>query len=102
MLEHIEETDMPGILDDALSFLTDEDRPTFAFFAVSCRPSEGKFLPDGRNVHLTIQPPTWWRATLNAARLRRNLPRLIISAGYEQSMEDSGRVIRDEDITRGN
>ena len=99
MLEHIEEQDLPGILDDALGLLTDEDRPTFAFFSASCRPSD-KLLPDGRNVHVTINPPGWWRATLNSARLRRGLPKLIFSAAYERSLEDGGGILRDEDLSR--
>lgn len=31
-----------------------------AFIAITCRPAK-KLLPDGRNCHLTIKPPMWWR-----------------------------------------
>lgn len=34
-----------------------------AFIVISCRPAV-KILPDGRNAHLTVQPPEWWRERL--------------------------------------
>ncbi len=93
MLEHIEQKDLPKILDDILGFITDEDRPTFAFLSASCRPSEHKLLSDGRNVHVTIKPPEWWHDLLTDAKLRRGLPKLEMRAAYEQA---DGPVIRDE------
>jgi len=44
----------------------------FAFFSISCRPAK-KILPDGRNCHLTIEPPDWWRATIDAHRFKGSL-----------------------------
>lgn len=71
VLEHIEETDLPGVLADIFSFAHIE-RPggVFVFFVVSCRPSR-KRLPDGRDVHVTIRPPEWWGALLMPFRTRR-------------------------------
>lgn len=66
MMEHIEKGDVRRIIDDALGFVTTEDRPTFAFFSVSCIPAD-KFLPDGRNVHVTMEPPEWWAPIFTAA-----------------------------------
>lgn len=54
VLEHIE----PELLDNVLD---DLQRCTLAigFFTVSTVPAQ-KTLPDGRNAHLIIQPPSWW------------------------------------------
>jgi len=38
-----------------------------AFIAITCRPAK-KTLPDGRNCHLTVQPPIWWRGYLEACK----------------------------------
>ena len=92
MMEHIERVDVPTILDDILSFVTDEDRPTFAFFSIACRPADHKTLPDGRNVHVTIEPPEWWKKQLNKAADRRALKHLTIRAAFE---DEKGLVIRD-------
>lgn len=66
VLEHIEEKDLPGILADMLSFLEPEN--SFAFISVSCIPAKNKKLPDGRNVHVTIRPPEWWRNVFSVAK----------------------------------
>lgn len=57
VMEHIEEGDVQIVLRDALSTLNPEG---FAFFGVCCRLSGKKFLPDGRDVHVTVKPPKWW------------------------------------------
>lgn len=59
VLEHIEEKDLVGVVKDMLSFV--DDYKAFAFISVSCIPAKNKKLPDGRNVHVTIKPPEWWR-----------------------------------------
>ena len=84
MLEHIERDDVPLILDDVLSFITPDDRPTFAFFSVSCIPAD-KFLPDGRNVHVTMEQPQWWMPVLTAAFERSKAPRLRMRVCFEAS-----------------
>jgi hypothetical protein len=70
VLEHIEQQDIPGLLDDALSMLTQEDRPVFAYFSAATIASERKNLPDGRNVHVTLKPAEWWDAQWKAAFAR--------------------------------
>ncbi|MBC7802810.1 MAG: hypothetical protein H7Y16_02950 [Candidatus Parcubacteria bacterium] len=54
VLEHIE----PELLDNVLEDLR---RATLraAMFTVHIGPAK-KILPDGRNAHLTQQPPSWW------------------------------------------
>jgi hypothetical protein len=63
VLEHIDEPDVPAILDTILSKV--EPRG-FVLLGISCRPTK-KTLPDGRDVHLTIQPPSWWVKQIEAA-----------------------------------
>ena len=69
VLEHIEKKDMEAVLGGALSYLH-TDSMVFAFISVSCRPAEHKTLPDGRNVHLTVQPAEWWKVFFEAMQLR--------------------------------
>lgn len=54
VLEHIEPELLSNVLDDL-------QRVTLklGFFTVHCGPAV-KVLPDGRNAHLTQQPPRWW------------------------------------------
>lgn len=67
VMEHIDQPDVDAILDDIFSFLPprDDGGSSFAFFAIACRPAVKKTLPDGRNVHLTVRPPSWWREKLH-------------------------------------
>lgn len=82
MLEHIEREDVPMILDDMLGFISPDPRPTFAFFSVSCIPAD-KFLPDGRNVHVTMEPPEWWLPILTAAFDRAKASHLTMRVCFE-------------------
>ena len=56
VLEHIEEPDLPEILRDLISLAKPGG---FIFLGICCRPSRKK-LPDGRSVHVTVHPPSWW------------------------------------------
>lgn len=77
VMEHIAEPDVDKVLGDVLSFAGEN---AFALFGIACRPAT-KFLPDGRNAHLTVQPPKWWEEKL-AAHGRDGL---TIRAVYEAS-----------------
>lgn len=55
VLEHIE----PDFLDDTLSDLTHRTNVLMYHF-IACYPAHAT-LPDGRNAHLIIENPTWWR-----------------------------------------
>lgn len=59
VLEHIE----PEHLEDVLQHLRALTQK-IAFFSICCRPAK-KSLPDGRNAHLIIQPPDWWKEQLS-------------------------------------
>jgi hypothetical protein len=54
VLEHIE----PDYLEDVLDHL-EELTEVILFASVHTGPA-GKVLDDGRNAHLTQQPPSWW------------------------------------------
>lgn len=82
MMEHIDPADVDAVLADIFGYATesrDDGNPSFVYLYISCVPSKGKVLPDGRNVHLTVQPPEWWERKI-AAFVR---PGLIIKTGYD-------------------
>jgi hypothetical protein len=56
VLEHCPEEDLPWLLDEILGFAR-----RFAYLNVACFPAK-KTLPDGRNAHVTVRAPEWWRA----------------------------------------
>jgi cyclopropane fatty-acyl-phospholipid synthase-like methyltransferase len=55
VFEHIE----PEYLDATLQ-LIDSKILRCGWFRIACYPAK-KHLPDGRNAHLIIEPPDWWR-----------------------------------------
>jgi hypothetical protein len=54
VLEHVEPRKLDNVLDD-LQRVTKQ----IGLFAISTRDAE-KFLPDGRNAHLIVEPSSWW------------------------------------------
>lgn len=66
MLEHIDKPDVPAMLDELISYV---EPGGFLFLGISCRPTRKK-LPDGRDVHLTIEPPAWWIEQIKTAANR--------------------------------
>lgn len=54
VIEHIE----PAYLDSTLEKI-DSYFERSAWIIIACYPAK-KFLPDGRNAHLTVQHPNWW------------------------------------------
>lgn len=62
VLEHIPEPE----LDLAIGNLAKYAR-RWALIVVGTGPSPRKRLPDGRNVHVTIRPATWWQERIEAA-----------------------------------
>jgi SAM-dependent methyltransferase len=72
MLEHIHERDVANILDELIGFV---EPGGWLFLGVSCRPANKSFkggVLDGQNMHLTVQPPGWWRAKIGAAQHRND------------------------------
>ena len=108
VLEHIEREDVPAVLDDIFGFLTVEDRPKFIFFSIACRPDvkappadkgahKHKKLPDGRDLHLTIEQPDWWISMILLAVQRAmdngGVAQLKVRARFELP---DGRRVREE------
>lgn len=63
VMEHIDEPDVAGVLAEIFGKLCRNGRPVFAYFNIFCNLA-GKEFPDGKNVHLTVREPEWWRAQL--------------------------------------
>lgn len=57
-IEHIE----PDYLDDTLRTIN-EKMQRCGFFRIACYPAK-KQLPDGRNAHLIVELPSWWRSKI--------------------------------------
>jgi len=58
VLEHVE----PDLLDNVLAHISSLTRH-YAFLNIATVAAL-KTLPDGRNAHLIVEPPEWWRARL--------------------------------------
>lgn len=54
VLEHVEPDRLAVVINHLFKLST-----KLVFMVIATRPSN-KFFPDGRNVHLTIEPATWW------------------------------------------
>lgn len=59
VLEHIE----PDKLDNVLAHIKSKTKK-YAYFTIGCAPAAKK-LPDGRNAHLIVKPPSWWLEKLS-------------------------------------
>lgn len=57
VLEHVE----PASLDDTLRWMNGHSRRQFHH--IDCNETKDR-LPDGRDVHLIVQPPEWWLSKL--------------------------------------
>ena len=67
VLEHIE----PFFLDDVLKDIYNLFNKN-AFLIIATSPAK-KFLPDGRNAHLIVETPGWWKE-----RIEKNMPGIKI------------------------
>jgi hypothetical protein len=82
VMEHIAKADVPEVLADIIGY-TETGRPAFVFFSICCAPARRKSLPDGRNVHLTVETPAWWNYQLQ----RFDRPELTIRAMFDERGE---------------
>lgn len=60
VMEHVE----PELVDKVISHVYALTRRV-AYFVISLRPAN-KTLPDGRNAHLSVHEPAWWRERMQA------------------------------------
>lgn len=64
VLEHITTPDVPWIVDEMFSYAN-----KFVYANVACYPAV-KVLPNGQNVHCTLQSPDWWAGLFHAVAMR--------------------------------
>lgn len=60
VMEHIE----PQFVDDVLEHIRGLTQKV-AWFVIACRPAT-KNMPNGKNSHISVHPPEWWREKLEA------------------------------------
>lgn len=71
VLEHIPPADVQTVLQELFAYT--ESGIGFLFLAIACRPAKKSFS-NGENLHLTIQPPSWWRDQIRFAAGRAKRP----------------------------
>lgn len=86
VLEHCPKEDIPWIVDEIFSFAR-----KFVFATVATYPAK-KSLPDGRNAHVTIESPEWWRRVFDEAN-HENLPFCLTIRRKSDSIR-SGHPVR--------
>ena len=64
VMEHVEDECIESVLEH-IRMLTIKA----AYFVVPCRPTT-EHLPDGRNTHISIHAPDWWREKLDRRFVR--------------------------------
>lgn len=80
MLEHIEKPDLPAIIDELIGYVV---QGGFLFLGISCRPTR-KTLPEGGDVHRTIEPPDWWADQISKALDRTNrIFEIVVEAEWD-------------------
>ncbi len=80
VMEHIEEADVERVLTEVIGYAK-----KFVIFHIACRPSKRKKLPDGRDVHVTVRKPDWWR---------RKIKKIHNPHGAEIGMKFDTRKVR--------
>jgi cyclopropane fatty-acyl-phospholipid synthase-like methyltransferase len=91
VLEHIE----PENLSTTLKLISNKMQ-TAGWFRIACYPSK-KQLPDGRNAHLIVESPEWWRE-----KILENMQIKIISeyvTVFDKSHKWPGIIGHNYDIT---
>lgn len=78
VLEHLEGRELLDCVSMALSYAD-----KCAMFAITCRPAK-KLLPDGRNCHITIQPPMWWRGYIHAVATLQGKANIDLVLKFEE------------------
>lgn len=91
VLEHIADDDVPWVLDALFAHAR-----RFVYAVAACFPAR-KTLADGSNAHVTLQPPEWWHAQLEAASRRRPGIAWVLCAQTSRH----GRLLRGDRVYRG-
>jgi hypothetical protein len=75
VLEHVPVDELARVVTDLVLFSR-----LWCFVSVCCRPAKAnKTLPDGRNAHVTIRPPSWWDKLLGDAFKNQAQLRLVFT-----------------------
>ncbi len=91
VLEHCPEEDLPWILAELFSYARH-----FVFANIACYAAK-RILPNGENAHCTIQPPAWWKTTIE--RIASGFPQVQYQfVVTEVALGDDGAVIRKESV----
>lgn len=76
VMEHIEPEYLTAVLESMCAL-----KPRLVIMKIALTPAQ-KTLPDGRNAHILLQPPAWWRETLDRHFQVRNAQELAIHYLY--------------------
>jgi len=71
VMEHIEPEYLTGVLESMCAL-----KPRLVIMKIALTPAK-KFLSDGRNAHILLQPPSWWRAQLDQYFQVRNAQEML-------------------------
>ena len=82
VLEHVDEQDVDFVLDQIFS-----KARKIVYMNISTRPA-AKSLPNGENAHVTVRPPEWWKARIEAATAGREV-------AFYCALEDGGPTIEE-------
>jgi len=96
--EHIPPEGVEAFLDDVLQYAR-----KFVFFCIYTGPAI-KYLPDGRNVHLTVRKQKWWNQQIFEAIYRRepaNLTPIDVTVLSDKSIRMKSSTIEITTLYRG-
>lgn len=67
VMEHLPESALEEVVEEICDYAR-----KWVFFSVCCRPA-GRILPNGRNAHVTVQPPEFWKLVIKRRTKARGL-----------------------------
>jgi len=79
VLEHIDENDLPWVIDEIFSYAT-----KFVFLTVATVPAK-KNLPNGENAHVTIRDQDWWNTLIDP--IAKKYPNIRYFVVFEDGVE---------------
>jgi len=85
VLEHIPLEDLDWVLSEFIS-LTNK----FVFINVSCSPAVS-LLPNGKNAHINLQKPQWWKSKLNEIAKEFEDLKILCTCAYDVSIKGDAK-----------
>ena len=80
VMEHVEPEHVDAVIESIYSKAL-----LGTFWNISCRPAK-QFLVDGRNAHLTVEPPAWWTKKIIAMSPGRWKFQILSKGGKELTL----------------